>query len=989
MAITKAALKSNIHSFLEGLGNQIATSALKGVPLVGDLGLPVGQAVFAALLPVIDKAIDSAGPDAADLVKALNGVPGITATVQGNDIAIRVQANEVLSLADETFSAGAAAAGIGLSLSGQFKTSLSASLNANLRVDGTSGDIWVVDPGTTKELTLQLRSNLSLDASGKLGIIGIDAKDADPNAPEVQLTAAFDLAPGKALDAIAAPLKPSFTGSAGLDLKIDTQVAGGALPSIGAALKMNYDLTTSKVAIAFQDVTLDIGSLLKSFSAPFGLINDILDSFPLGIILDIATDPLPVIDALAHKTGLDNALDVVPSIVKDGKITLADLAVIAEGLNSEGVGKFFDGLATLALVREIAKGISTGKLELGDFSVANDPQKSIDTFAGLLPAAAKSAFDDIVKSLAGGDSLSSKGGFSIPILNDPTLIVKLLLNKLYPDPVTIVQFDLPDLKFDYRTYVDFPILGPLGLTLEGDAGVAIDIGVGYDSYAFKTGDVKDGLFLTNFNEAGNASTTEPVAELTAGVHAGVVLNAVVLRASATGGINFLVDAFLRDPNADGKTRLSEMNEFFIKPEGKAFADVRVRLTIGFGIFSYTKTIPLVSVVLVDFSLSSNGKPPVSPPDHQLATLVSGNLLLNTGPRASIRILSGVQGNDDTDIEGYEIGYALDPKTHAVIPGALAVSAFGTTQVFGGAGAGPFTISGDLGKRDDSLVVSANVTQAITVHGGDGDDMIVGGAGADRIYGDNGNNYLVGNDGNDLLQGGSGADTLIGGAGADKLFGAGGLDNVSYEDAKQTVGVRLRKIAGIAEIAGFGGEAEGDRLTGIDHVTGTNFDDELRADDYADNAPTAPRTLEGLGGNDKLVGGAGNDFLIGGAGGDLLAGGGGRNAAGYVASAGGVTIDLDAKVYYGAEANGDWYDFVRDASGKIVLDSAGNPVVSIQDIYGSGFADTLSGDSRDNVLGGFLGDDTLDGRLGRDTVSGDEGNDPSMGAAMVIRLTAAG
>jgi hypothetical protein len=56
MPINKTTLKSNIHSFLDGIANETATSALKGVPVVGDLGLPVGQAV-SSLKTLIDDAI--------------------------------------------------------------------------------------------------------------------------------------------------------------------------------------------------------------------------------------------------------------------------------------------------------------------------------------------------------------------------------------------------------------------------------------------------------------------------------------------------------------------------------------------------------------------------------------------------------------------------------------------------------------------------------------------------------------------------------------------------------------------------------------------------------------------------------------------------------------------------------------------------------------------------------------------------------------------
>ncbi len=65
----------------------------------------------------------------------------------------------------------------------------------------------------------------------------------------------------------------------------------------------------------------------------------------------------------------------------------------------------------------------------------------------------------------------------------------------------------------------------------------------------------------------------------------------------------------------------------------------------------------------------------------------------------------------------------------------------------------------------------------------------------------------------------------------------------------------------------GGDAEGDKLFGIENVIGSDGDDVLTGD--AKN-----NVLEGGNGDDILNGGAGNDILNGGFGNDLLIGGAG-------------------------------------------------------------------------------------------------------------------
>ncbi|MCP5082968.1 MAG: hypothetical protein GY948_14870 [Alphaproteobacteria bacterium] len=115
------------------------------------------------------------------------------------------------------------------------------------------------------------------------------------------------------------------------------------------------------------------------------------------------------------------------------------------------------------------------------------------------------------------------------------------------------------------------------------------------------------------------------------------------------------------------------------------------------------------------------------------------------------------------------------------------------------------------------------------------------------------------------------------------------------------------------------------------------------------------TIKGLGGNDSLFGYAGNDILEGGADADHLDGGDGIDRAEYRKSKAGATVNLGLNFGLGGEAQGDTF-------------------TSIENVYGSRYADLLVGDGANNLLVGRNGDDTLKGEDGADRLLGGNGKD---------------
>ncbi len=215
----------------------------------------------------------------------------------------------------------------------------------------------------------------------------------------------------------------------------------------------------------------------------------------------------------------------------------------------------------------------------------------------------------------------------------------------------------------------------------------------------------------------------------------------------------------------------------------------------------------------------------------------------------------------------------------------------------------------------------------------GNDLLDGRGGDDKLYGEAGDDTLLGGAGNDVLDGGIGNDNLVGGAGADQLIGGDGNDTADYSGS--SAGVKVNLATGV----GSGGDAEGDKLSTIENVTGSNFADLLTGD----------------AGANILKGGAGNDVLVGSGGGDVMDGGSDNDAADYSNSNAGVTVNLALGTGLGGFAQGD-------------------KLISIENVTGSAFADILIGDAGTNLLRGGAGNDVLVGSGGGDTMDGGADND---------------
>jgi len=240
----------------------------------------------------------------------------------------------------------------------------------------------------------------------------------------------------------------------------------------------------------------------------------------------------------------------------------------------------------------------------------------------------------------------------------------------------------------------------------------------------------------------------------------------------------------------------------------------------------------------------------------------------------------------------------------------------------------FNLHGDRGNdqisgQGGSGTGSPFTANGLLINGGEDNDTVEGGNAAigDGIQGGSGDDTLRGFAGNDAISGFSGVNLLDGGP---------GVDAVSYDhDDPSQPGVTVDLGQTGPQDTGIGT----DTLVGVESITGSPNGDSLTGD----------------GGANRIVGLLGDDTLDGRGGNDELAGAAGVDTATYRQAPAGVTVDLAAT---GGTASGGGGDDVLN---------------QVENVTGSAFADSLSGDGGPNTITGLGGTDTISALAGPDAV----------------------
>ncbi|AUC53034.1 hypothetical protein CDO87_07410 [Sagittula sp. P11] len=1005
-------LRTSASTALSALNTAYATQALaETLPLIGtSLGGSVNDAtqvvgdVRTALLNALSALSGAASYTAAELeievANALSslGLSGVvvSASVGTDSVTLTLGAS-----GEETAHLGLAGdlalPGLGLSLSGTAEVAAAAALNLTLGVDAAG--FFIETAGSGVDLSLGTTS-VDFAATANIGVLNYIVADAGS---DLDLDFAVDLIDPNGDGMLRlSELSQDFlnvllTGDADISLSLAADFGTGALPSVSTVLDVDWQFVNATVTpgdqnisfgnlptVVLRDVTLDLGTFLENVMLPiFDAIEPLIE--PVGKALEVITADIPF---LKYFPDWQETLD----LTGDGTVNLLDLVrLAAPNFDLRPLEDFIELAEDVVKWAEYLSSVNLGEagLNFGDYALETGQDvralafKLADSDLDLQGLADN--LSDVVANVSGSDwgaagadgttpkdmlqEMIEGTSFALPILQDPGQALSLLLG----GDADLVEIYFPTVDFEVGgdSLINLPIFPGITVNIGGSIGAAFDLAFGYSTRGLAAPgasvlDALNGLYI--IDGAG------PEASVSATIDLGASLDAYIASIYGGGNITGTINLDIADGIQSEPGRLY-YDEFLTAITSNPFSafDASGSITAGLSLAAKVLGGDLFRLetpqfTLADFNFSGRAALATSTSTLGLGALSGGTLTLNTGALAGNRLVGDAA-------DGAEVVYVSSAGGSDVT-----VSINGYAETYGGVA----LLLAAGGAESDQLVLAETLSIAAQLSGDAGHDMLAGGAGDDTLEGGDGNDTLFGRDGDDNLSGGIGDDLFYGGNGADTIVGGDGEDMVTYVLSSAGVNVNL----GTGN--GTGGSAEGDSLSQIEVLQGSNHRDTL-------TGSAGNEMLIGLLGDDSVAGAGGDDVLLGSEGADTLDGGTGADtmvgAMGddvYFVDDTGDVVDENR---YGEIGNGTvsaaagGVDEVRAA---ISWSIATGSQYQIENLTLIGSAISGTGNDNANVLtanqsalpGGSLyggaGDDTLNGSAAGEWLDGQSGADSMIG-----------
>ncbi|MCQ2100869.1 MAG: hypothetical protein MJZ10_11250 [Fibrobacter sp.] len=838
----------------------------------------------------------------------------------------------------------------------------------NIVADGILKDVETKDGDKTVTQTLMSGDDIrvsmnvlklgDLGLNGSLGFLKMGAtvgsgsgsafnKDANGNPILSELTFGIDLNDGQngsddagrdrntdagadtkiSTDNIASALSLETNLEGDLDINVvltlgfDETVVDIGFPTIGTTFHLKWAAAFGKPfgelkAAGFDDIKLDLGEFVQRTLKPIlNKIQKVID--PIMPLIDFLQSEIPVLSSLPKGGSKMTVLNLIKSMGSSNGLELGMIDDIVKVANLvKTIGTFNPSEITLGSL-DLFSGDDDSKSNVMSF-LSGTSALPLGDFAGRITGGDKTGTDAAATLFSGKFGNPSKAangkeyGWFFPIFtNDNSSVLKSLCNStlqlMFGQDVSLVEYRMSPLIFDFDWSKSFPIVGPLCADIGLNFGAKIELSFGYDTRGLiswkKTGfkdlwALADGFFIDDLDSNG-----KDVSEVI--FYSGITAGASVAgRAGINVGVNLNLNLNLDDPNNDGKLRLSELADSLAH---SPFAIFDASVTLQARAYAYLDLV----FYRKEFDLWKSGALELFNTDKKgsgtpiVATTQDGNLVVNVGEFAEKRVYGDLSDGDDTvDIVCSEgtVDITITTADKVLTKSSYTLAAGKCVYIYAKDG-------------KDKVSITGNSSLNFVIDGGNGNDeidlsgltllpncyaLVMGGLGDDFIRGaDIGTNILLGetadvlykkkessdeeyvalvnaypnssNPGNNVIVGGRGKNYIVGGGGSDLIVG--GVDaKFDNKDADGNVTGTLY----VTENHLYGDFAyfEFDESHNLTNVKNEDLYDEGGNDVILGSSKTD--FIFGGAGSDRIKGGDGNDEIHGGKGNDVIYGGAGND-----------------------------------------------------------------------------------------------------------------
>ena len=785
-------------------------------------------------------------------------------------------------------------------------------------------------------------NDLVADAYDKYGraklsefTFGIDLNDGQNDSEQKAQDVSSDIAVDNTkirTDSIASGLSVETNLEGSLDINIemtlgfDSDKIDIGFPEIGTTFHLTWEAVFGQpfgklTRADFNTVTLDLGKFVSETLQPI-----------LGKIQKVIDPIMPLIDFLQAK------IPVLSSLPKGGsKMTVLNLIKSIGSSNGLELGMIDDIVKVANLVKILGK-TNLKSIDLGNLLLDGEDEETKKFLSGTttLPLAnffGKLDYDDAIKNAALAEASVLQGvfgqkqtssvtgreyGWFFPIFESvKSDVFQSLCNStlqlMFGQDVTLVEYRMSPLIFDFDWSKSFPIVGPLCADIGLNFGAQIELSFGYDTRGLvswkNTGfrdlwALADGFFIDDLDYNG-----KDISEVV--FYSGITAGASIAgRAGIYAGVNINLNLNFDDPNNDGKLRLSELADSLAHSPFAIFdasVTLRARASAYLDLFFCRKEFDLwKSGALELFNTDKKGADtPI------VATKQDGNLLVNVGKFAEKRVYGNLDdGNDVVKINcsGETVDITITTVDGKKTTSKYTLTAGKTVNIVSENGVDHIEITGDSslnfviegGNGNDEIDLSGLTLGKgcyALVMGGLGNDFIRGadvgvnillGETADVLYktrevdddkfeyvalvnvypntSNPGNNVIVGGRGKNYIVGGTGNDLIVGGVAAtiDEMAPDGNVTGKKNVTENHLYGdfayFEFDELLNLTNAKNEDLYDEG----GNDVILGSSGDDTIFGGAGSDH-------IDGGDGIDEIHGGKGNDVIYGGAGNDKLFG----------------------------------------------------------------------------------------------------------------------